>query len=90
MGTSEHLGLFLDETRDELRVLDLGLRDLERDREDPDAVATVVRVVHTLKGMDAVLAAVEASGGDAAVAGVPGQGSAITFRFPLAQPCGSS
>ncbi len=53
-------------------------------------MATVVRVVHALKGMGAVLAAAEASGGDAAVAAIPGQGSAITFRLPLAQPCGSS
>jgi len=41
-------------------------------------------------GMDAVLAAVEALGGDVAVASVPGEGTAITFRLPLAQPCGPS
>ena len=55
MGTSEHLGLFLDETRDNLRALDVALRDLGRAPEDAGALATVFRVVHSLKGMSAAM-----------------------------------
>ncbi len=41
-------------------------------------------------GMDAVRAAVEALGGDVAIASVRGEGSAVTIRFPLAQPSAPS
>ena len=41
-------------------------------------------------GMDAVRAAVEALGGEVAIASVRGEGSAVTIRFPLAQPSAPS
>ncbi len=66
---------------------------------DPDALRLVflpglstARTITAISGrgvgMDAVLAAVEALGGDVAVASVRGEGTAITFSLPLAQPCG--
>ena len=55
MGTSEHLGLFLDETRDNLHALEVALRDLERAPDDAGALAAVFRVLHSLKGMSAAM-----------------------------------
>ena len=55
MDTSEYLGLFLDEARDSLRLLDAAMLDLERDPGDRDTLAAVFRIAHNLKGMSATV-----------------------------------
>lgn len=53
VGTSEYLGLFLDESRDSLDILNGSLLLLEHDPGDPETLATIFRVAHSLKGMSA-------------------------------------
>lgn len=52
----EYLGLFLDESRENLQSLNASILDLERDPEDPaEALNTIFRVAHSLKGMSATM-----------------------------------
>lgn len=52
----EYLGLFLDESRENLQSLNASLLDLERAPEDPsEALNTIFRVAHSLKGMSATM-----------------------------------
>lgn len=55
MDTSEYLGLFLDESRENLQTLNGSLLALEKDAEDRDALNTIFRVAHSLKGMSATM-----------------------------------
>lgn len=52
----EYLGLFLDESRENLQSLNASILDLERAPEDPsEALNTIFRVAHSLKGMSATM-----------------------------------
>jgi two-component system chemotaxis sensor kinase CheA len=53
--TSEYLGLFLDESRENLQTLNDSLLVLEKDAEDREALNTIFRVAHSLKGMSATM-----------------------------------
>jgi two-component system chemotaxis sensor kinase CheA len=53
--TSEYLGLFLDESRENLQTLNGSLLALEKDAEDREALNTIFRVAHSLKGMSATM-----------------------------------
>ncbi len=53
MDTSEYLGLFLEESRDSLDILNGSLLLLEHDPDDPETLASIFRVAHSLKGMSA-------------------------------------
>ena len=55
MDTSEYLGLFLDESRENLQALNAALLDLERDPGDGESLASIFRVAHSLKGMSATM-----------------------------------
>lgn len=55
MDTSEYLGLFLDESRENLQTLNGSLLALEKDAEDREALNTIFRVAHSLKGMSATM-----------------------------------
>ena len=52
----EYLGLFLDESRENLQALNASILDLEREPDDPiEALNTIFRVAHSLKGMSATM-----------------------------------
>ncbi|MFN8109681.1 MAG: Hpt domain-containing protein [Thermoleophilia bacterium] len=52
----EYLGLFLDESRENLQALNASILDLERAPDDPEeALNTIFRVAHSLKGMSATM-----------------------------------
>lgn len=52
----EYLGLFLDESRENLQSLNASILELERAPEDPsEALNTIFRVAHSLKGMSATM-----------------------------------
>ncbi|HWH14598.1 MAG TPA: Hpt domain-containing protein, partial [Miltoncostaeaceae bacterium] len=52
----EYLGLFLDESRENLQSLNASILDLERRPDDPsEALNTIFRVAHSLKGMSATM-----------------------------------
>lgn len=53
--SSEYLGLFLDESREHLQELNASLLDLERDPSSEEAIASIFRAAHTLKGMSATM-----------------------------------
>lgn len=55
MEVSEYLGLFLDESRENLQALNASLLDLERDPSDREPLTVVFRVAHSLKGMSATM-----------------------------------
>lgn len=55
MDVSEYLGLFLDESRENLQALNASLLDLERDPADREPLTVVFRVAHSLKGMSATM-----------------------------------
>lgn len=52
---SEYLGLFLDESRENLQLLNASLLDMERDPSDREPLTAVFRVAHSLKGMSATM-----------------------------------
>jgi two-component system, chemotaxis family, sensor kinase CheA len=52
---TEHLGMFLDESRENLQALNASLLDLERDGTDREALGTLFRAAHSLKGMSAAM-----------------------------------
>jgi two-component system, chemotaxis family, sensor kinase CheA len=52
----EYLGLFLDESRENLQALNASILDLERDPDDSqEALNVIFRVAHSLKGMSATM-----------------------------------
>ena len=53
--TSEYLGLFIEESRESLDVLNGSLLLLEHDPGDAETLAAIFRVAHTLKGMSATV-----------------------------------
>ena len=53
--TSEYLGLFLDELRENLQALSAAFLELERDPSDGESLASIFRVAHFLKGMSATM-----------------------------------
>ncbi len=56
MDMQEYLGLFLDESRENLQALNASILDLERAPDDPgEALNTIFRVAHSLKGMSATM-----------------------------------
>lgn len=55
MDVSEYLGLFLDESRENLQQLNASLLAMERDPADREALTAVFRVAHSLKGMSATM-----------------------------------
>lgn len=55
MDTNEYLGLFLEESRENLQVLNEGLLSLEQDPENEMALNEIFRAAHTLKGMAATM-----------------------------------
>ncbi|MCC6831534.1 MAG: chemotaxis protein CheA [Thermoleophilia bacterium] len=56
MDMQEYLGLFLDESRENLQALNASILDLEREPDDPiEALNTIFRVAHSLKGMSATM-----------------------------------
>jgi two-component system, chemotaxis family, sensor kinase CheA len=52
---SEYLGLFLDESRENLQQLNASLLDMERDPSHREPLTAVFRVAHSLKGMSATM-----------------------------------
>lgn len=52
---SEYLGLFLDESQENLQLLNASLLDMERDPSDREPLSAVFRVAHSLKGMSATM-----------------------------------
>lgn len=52
---SEYLGLFLDESRENLQALNASLLALEREPDDREPLTVVFRVAHSLKGMSATM-----------------------------------
>lgn len=56
MDMQEYLGLFLDESRENLQALNASILDLEREPDEPsEALNTIFRVAHSLKGMSATM-----------------------------------
>ncbi|WP_297436579.1 chemotaxis protein CheA [uncultured Clostridium sp.] len=55
MDTSQYLSMFLEESRENLRVLNDTLLDLEQEPNDLDKIAQIFRVAHTIKGMAATM-----------------------------------
>ncbi|MCA9851508.1 MAG: Hpt domain-containing protein, partial [Dehalococcoidia bacterium] len=52
----EYLGLFLDESRENLQALNASILDLEREPDNPgEALNTIFRAAHSLKGMSATM-----------------------------------
>lgn len=55
MDTSQYLSMFLEESRENLRVLNDCLLDLEKEVDDLEKIAQIFRVAHTIKGMAATM-----------------------------------
>ncbi|MGL4739271.1 MAG: chemotaxis protein CheW [Sarcina sp.] len=55
MDTSQYLNMFLEESRDNLRILNDSLLDLEQEPDDLEKIAQIFRVAHTIKGMAATM-----------------------------------
>ncbi|WP_066872211.1 chemotaxis protein CheA [Clostridium mediterraneense] len=55
METSQYLSMFLEESRENLQVLNDCLLDLEQEPDDIDKIAQIFRVAHTIKGMAATM-----------------------------------
>lgn len=55
METSQYLSMFLEESRENLQVLNDCLLDLEQEPDDIDKIAQIFRVAHTIKGMTATM-----------------------------------
>ncbi|MEQ8835032.1 MAG: chemotaxis protein CheA [Miltoncostaeaceae bacterium] len=55
MDVSEYLGLFLDESGENLQLLNASLLEMERDPTDREPLTAVFRVAHSLKGMSATM-----------------------------------
>ncbi|WP_138202709.1 chemotaxis protein CheA [Haloimpatiens lingqiaonensis] len=55
MDTSQYMSMFLEESMDNLQVLNDSLLQLEQDPEDIDKLNEIFRIAHTLKGMSATM-----------------------------------
>ncbi|HHX96085.1 MAG TPA: chemotaxis protein CheA, partial [Clostridia bacterium] len=55
MDVSRYLDLFLDESREHLQILNMGLLNLEKDPNRLDVLNELFRAAHTLKGMSATM-----------------------------------
>jgi two-component system chemotaxis sensor kinase CheA len=55
MDVSRYLDLFLDESREHLQTLNMGLLSLEKDPNRLDFLDELFRAAHTLKGMSATM-----------------------------------
>lgn len=55
MDTSQYLSMFLEESIENLQILNDSILELERNPEDIDRVNEIFRVAHTLKGMSATM-----------------------------------
>lgn len=55
MDTSQYLSMFLEESMDNLQVLNESLLELEQNPEDGDKLNEIFRVAHTIKGMAATM-----------------------------------
>jgi two-component system chemotaxis sensor kinase CheA len=79
---SEYLGLFLDESRENLQLLNASLLDMERDPSAREPLTAVFRVAHSLKGMSATMGFTAMAGlthrMEEVLAGLRGSGHPIT------------
>lgn len=55
MNPSEYLGIFVDDAREHLQLMNRGLLTLEKDPASREALEDVFRAAHTLKGMSATM-----------------------------------
>ncbi|MFD3157534.1 chemotaxis protein CheW [Haloimpatiens sp. FM7330] len=55
MDTSQYMSMFLEESMDNLQILNDSLLELEQNPEDVDKLNEIFRVAHTLKGMAATM-----------------------------------
>jgi len=55
MDTSQYLSMFLEESSDNLQLLNESLLILENDSEDMEILNQIFRVAHTIKGMAATM-----------------------------------
>lgn len=55
MDTSQYLTMFLEESKDNLQLLNECLLDLEKEPENIDKIGEIFRVAHTMKGMAATM-----------------------------------
>lgn len=55
MDVSQYMGMFLEESMDNLQTLNEALLDLEQEPENIDKVNEIFRVAHTIKGMAATM-----------------------------------
>lgn len=55
MDTSQYMNMFLEESMDNLQVLNEALLDLEQEPNDIDKLNEIFRVAHTIKGMAATM-----------------------------------
>lgn len=55
METSQYLGIFIDESNENLQTINDGLLDLEKDPTNMEHIEVIFRAAHTLKGMSATM-----------------------------------
>lgn len=55
MDVSQYMGMFLEESMDNLQTLNEALLDLEQEPDNIDKVNEIFRVAHTIKGMAATM-----------------------------------
>lgn len=55
MDTSQYMNMFLEESMDNLQILNESLLELEKNPNDVDKINEIFRVVHTIKGMAATM-----------------------------------
>ncbi|MCL4514599.1 MAG: chemotaxis protein CheA [Firmicutes bacterium] len=55
MDTSQYLGIFLDESKEHLQLMNDGLLSLEKDPTHQESLENIFRAAHTLKGMSATM-----------------------------------
>lgn len=55
MDTSQYMNMFLEESMDNLQILNESLLELEKNPNDVDKVNEIFRVAHTIKGMAATM-----------------------------------
>ncbi|MGE5578297.1 MAG: chemotaxis protein CheW [Syntrophothermus sp.] len=55
MDTSQYLGIFLDESKEHLQLMNDGLLALEKDPTHQESLESIFRAAHTLKGMSATM-----------------------------------
>lgn len=55
MDTSQYMSMFLEESMDNLQILNESLLQLEQEPDDVDKLNEIFRVAHTIKGMAATM-----------------------------------